>query len=452
MSISTAEQQKQWYQRAFELFENTLNGESREPVHGLRRSAFAEFLAAGFPSTRQEEWRFTNVSPIAKTPFQPVLSYDPNGVTAEHVHAHSFGGHVGSRLVFIDGRFAQEHSVIGKLPDGVILESLASAMKTHRDLVEGHLGRQASSKENPFLALNTAFVRDGAFLLFPPDVVLEEPVHLLFLSTWRPEPFAVHPRNLIILGERSKASLVETYTATGEGTYLMNIATEIALGDCAVLEHDTLQNENEKSYHVKTLHVRQGRESSYTSNSINLGGSIVRNTVAAEFAGERALAMLNGLSLGTGSQLIDNHTVIDHALPNCESHELYKSILDGKSHGVFNGKIFVRKDAQKTDAKQTNKTLLLSDEATIDTKPQLEIFADDVKCTHGATVGQLDPEQVFYLRSRGIGLDTARDILTVAFADDVVQRITIEPLKHQLESFVHEKLGRGRWLRREQNA
>lgn len=450
MKIQTTERQKQWYQTAFELFESTLNGESREQLHGLRRSAFAEFLATGFPTTKDEEWRFTNVSPIARTAFQPVLKYDPNGVTALQVAELSFDDLTCSRMVFVDGQYAKEFSSIHALPAGVVVTSLAAAIKSHRDSLERHFIRQALSPSNPFLALNTAFLQDGAFISVPEGVVLEEPVHLMFISTRRADPFAVHPRNVIVLGNRSRAALVETYGSSADATYLMNTATEIRLGQGAVLEHDKLQQESEQAFHAATVHVRQDRGSSYTSNVINLGGSIVRNTITAELAGEQAMAVLNGLSLGTGTQLIDNHTAIDHAMPHCESHELYKSILAGKSHGVFNGKIFVRKDAQKTNAKQTNQTLLLSDDALIDTKPQLEIFADDVKCTHGATVGQLDDEQVFYLRSRGIAEEQARDILTFAFARDVVQRVTIDHLKNQLEALVHQKLDEGRRIQHAQ--
>ena len=239
-------------------------------------------------------------------------------------------------------------------------------------------------------------------------------------------------------------SIVETYAGLSDNLYFTNAVSEIILGPGAVVEHDKLQVESGKSYHIGTIHVRQQERSVYTGNSISLGAAIVRNTVTCVLDGEVAGCTLNGLSLGTEKQLVDNHTVIDHASPNCTSHELYKSVLDGRAKGVFNGKIFVRKDAQKTDAKQTNKTLLLSDDATIDTKPQLEIFADDVKCTHGATVGQLDDEQVFYLRSRGVGIGEARDILTYAFASDIIARVHVMPLKEQLEGMLRARLRQGR--------
>jgi Fe-S cluster assembly protein SufD len=254
------------------------------------------------------------------------------------------------------------------------------------------------------------------------------------------------PRNLIVAGKNSQVSIIESYVSLTSVPYLTNTATEMVVGEGAVIEHDKFQDESLNAFHIGTTHVHQAARSNVVSNSISIGGSIVRNNVTAVLAAEGIECTLNGLSLATGQQLVDNHTAIDHASANCLSHELYKSILDGKSRGVFNGKIFVRKDAQKTDAKQTNKTLLLSDEATMDTKPQLEIFADDVKCTHGATVGQLDEEQVFYLRSRGVMLDAARDILTFAFASDVVHRIHIEPLREQLDGILHNRLRKGREL------
>jgi Fe-S cluster assembly protein SufD len=291
--------------------------------------------------------------------------------------------------------------------------------------------------------LNTAFLKDGAFIYIPDGVNLEESVHLLFVATGA-EPFLISPRNLVVIGKGSQTSIVESYVSLTDSQYLTNAVTEAAVGDGAVLEHDKLQDESIKAFHVAMIHARLGAKTTFTSNSIALGGAIVRNNVTALLDAEGSECTLNGLSLGTAAQLIDNHTTIDHAKPHCASHELYKAILDGKSRGVFNGKIFVRPQAQKTDAKQTNKTLLLSDEATIDTKPQLEIFADDVKCTHGATVGQLDAEQLFYLRSRGIDETAARDILTFAFASDVVSRVHVDPLRGQLEAVIHQRLDEGR--------
>jgi Fe-S cluster assembly protein SufD len=252
------------------------------------------------------------------------------------------------------------------------------------------------------------------------------------------------PRNLIVTGDNSKVSIVESYVARSQDVYFTNAVTEMLVGENAVIEHDKLQLESGRAFHIATAQIHQRARSTFTSNAISLGGSLVRNNVTVVLGAEGIESTLNGLSLATGTQHIDNHTTIEHAQPQCASHELYKAILDGEAKGVFNGKIFVRKDAQKTDAKQTNKTLLLSDGATIDTKPQLEIFADDVKCTHGATVGQLDEEQIFYLRSRGIGLDAARDLLTFAFASDVINRVHVEPLRAQLDRVIHARLRAGR--------
>jgi Fe-S cluster assembly protein SufD len=287
---------------------------------------------------------------------------------------------------------------------------------------------------------------DGAFIYVPDGVEVTTPMILLFLSTADETPFITHPRNLIIVGKGSRVALIENYTGRGHNVYFTNAVTEVVAGAGAVIEHDKIQHESDNAFHVSSLHIVQEEGSSYTSNAITYGGSLVRNNVTSVLDGERCECTLNGLSLGTGNQHIDNHTSIDHAKPNCASHELYKAILEGRSRGVFNGKIFVRKDAQKTDAKQTNKTLLLSDDATIDTKPQLEIFADDVKCTHGATVGQLDEEQIFYLRSRGLALDDARDLLTNAFASDVINRISVGPLRELLNAMLHVRLCKGRLI------
>jgi len=292
--------------------------------------------------------------------------------------------------------------------------------------------------------LNAAFLADGAFILLPDGAEFQQPIHLLYVATGQGEPTFVTPRNLVVTGRHCRLAIVESYVALAGGTYLTNVVSEVVLGEDSVLEHDKLQLESLNAYHVGTTHTQLAARSTMTSNAITLGGSIVRNTITAVLDAQGIECTLNGLSLGTGRQLVDNHTAIDHAKPHCASHELYKAILDGSARGVFNGKIFVRKDAQKTDAKQTNKTLLLSEEATIDTKPQLEIFADDVKCTHGATVGQIDEEQLFYLRSRGVDEASARDILTYAFAHDVIGRLHVDPLREQLDGMLHARLRQGR--------
>jgi Fe-S cluster assembly protein SufD len=439
--MSHQQETNMWYQSSFELFEKSLNGEAATPVHAIRRGALERFHAVGFPTTKNEEWRFTNVAPIAKAAFTPTFGLPGHIPSVEELDRFTFG--TPHRLVFVNGHFAKDLSTVGKLPAGVVLTNLATALKQHRDLVDTHFSKYASYDDNPFVALNTAFAQDGAFIYLPHGCSVDDAISLLFVAVGS-EPFYIPPRNLIVLEERAQLQMVESFVSTIRASYFTNVVSEISLGKGAVLEHDKLQNESLQAFHIAAIHVHQQERSNFTSNSIALGGSLVRNNVTTVLGAEWCEATLNGLSVGTGTQLIDNHTTIDHATPNCASHELYKAILDGKSRGVFNGKIFVRKDAQKTDAKQTNMTLLLSDDATIDTKPQLEIFADDVRCTHGATVGQLDENQIFYLRSRGIDENLAADILTFAFAGDVVNRVHVPALREQLEFLVHAKLIEGR--------
>jgi Fe-S cluster assembly protein SufD len=428
-----------WALSSFQQWEKGMNGAAETEFHALRRSALKAFAEKGYPTTRQEEWRFTNVQPIAGTPFVPVLRYDPKGISRADLEQFFFPGFHGSRLVFINGHFAAEFSE--RRDTGA--RSLAEVLKEDPELVLRYMAKLARSGD-PFTALNTAFLQDGAFLQVPDGVEMPGAVHLLFLSTGGGAPALQTPRNLIVVGAGSKLAVVETYHTLGSGTQLTNVVTEVFAGEGSVIEHDKMQNGSLASFHVGTTQIEQKAGSTVTSNAVTLGGSLVRNNVGVVLAGEGCEATLNGLSVGTGAQLIDNHTTIDHASARCASHELYKAIQDGRSRGVFNGKIFVRKDAQKTDAKQTNKTLLLSDDAMMDTKPQLEIFADDVKCTHGATVGQLDDEQLFYLRTRGIPLDAARDILTFAFASDVINRVHVEPLREQLDAMLRARLREGR--------
>jgi Fe-S cluster assembly protein SufD len=432
-----------WYRAGFELLEKSLNGEAASPVHRVRRAALARFEELGFPTTRDEEWRFTNISPIAETPFRPVTGL-PQDLPGEEMIAALSVDRPAARLVFLDGLFVASLSKTAGLPAGVLAGSLRETLDGEPALVSRHLSRNVPFDANAFTALNMAFLQDGAFVRVPDGLQLEGPVHLLFVASGDGPPSLLTPRNLIIAGRDSRVAVVESYVHLAPNTYLTDVITEFVVEAGAVIEHDKLQTESPNAYHVGLTHICQAEQSLVTSNSVSIGGRIVRNNVTTVFGGEHAECTLNGLSVAAGSQLIDNHTTIDHAKPNCNSFEVYKAILDGSSRGVFNGKIFVRKDAQKTDAKQTNKTLLLSDEATIDTKPQLEIFADDVKCTHGATVGQLDEEQVFYLRSRGVDLTTARDILTFAFASDVIERIHVEALRERLEHLLHDRLRLGR--------
>ncbi len=432
-------EQSLWYQSNFEAFEKSLNGEAGTEFHSLRKKAIARFRELGFPTTQHEEWKFTNIAPIARTPFKPAPVRA--GIVKES--DLRFPDLSENRLVFVNGHFDPSLSRMHSLPDKVIAGSLADSLKRHSGMIQKHLGKHAPANDNSFVALNTAFSRDGAFIWIPEGRGNGEPIHVHFVSTGN-ENDLVCPRNLFIVGDKASLSVIESYYAIHDGAYFTNAVTELVVGEGASVEHDKFQDESRDAYHISWMHSVQAGRSTVVSNLVALGSSIARSNIHASLDGEGGECTLNGLSIGTQSQLIDNHTAIDHAIPHCASHELYKAVLAGKSRGVFNGKIFVRKDAQKTDAKQTNKTLLLSDDAIMDTKPQLEIYADDVKCTHGATIGQLDADQVFYLRSRGMDLTAAQDMLTYAFAADVVGRIHAKGLAAELESMVHRKLDKGR--------
>jgi Fe-S cluster assembly protein SufD len=435
-----------WYLSSFEVFEKSLNGEATSKTHEVRKAAIARFAELGFPTTRDEEWKYTDVGPLARVPFKPVLDHREQGVTFRDVERLTFG-QKWPRLVCVNGHFSKDlssTSALARLDDGAKVESLAEAMKSHPKLLERHLTRYARYDENAFNALSAAFLSDGVFVYLPERTILEEPIHLLLISTAQENEFVSHPRSLIVVGKNSQVSFIESHVGLGDNVYFSNAVSEIVLGEHSIVELDRLEDESEHSFHIGTTQILQERNSVFTSNSVSYGGGLVRNNVTSVLDGEGAECTLNGLYVTADSQHVDNHTTIDHAKPHCNSHELYKGILAGRSRGVFNGKILVRKDAQKTDAKQTNKNLVLSDEATIDTKPQLEIFANDVKCTHGATVGQLDEESVFYLRTRGIGLESAHDVLTTAFASDVINRIKISPLREWLNVSLLIRLQRAR--------
>jgi Fe-S cluster assembly protein SufD len=401
-----------------------------------RREAFARFAALGFPTTRDEEWKYTNVAPIGRMGFRAAdrsEALQRPGIPLPHAEI------AGWRLVFLNGFLAPELSNGAELPPGAWVGSLA-ALPAAEERIARHVARYAPWQERAFVALNTALAADGAYVYLPRGVVYEAPIHLLFLATGHGDPIAAHPRVLIVAEENSQATVIETYAGPDGSAYFTNSVTEITLGENAVLDHYRVQREGRAAFHIATQQLYQSRSSTFTSHAIQLGGDLVRNDVGAVLAGEGIECTLNGLYMASGRQHTDTHTVIDHAKPHCNSHELYKGILDGRSTGVFNGKILVRQDAQKTDAKQTNQNLLLSNDATINTKPQLEIFADDVRCTHGATVGQLDRDALFYLRSRGLGEAEARSLLTYAFASDILERIRVAPLREELEGLLFERV------------
>jgi len=426
------------YLKAFEGFE----AQAKQPawMYSLRKSGIARFGELGFPTVQQEDWRFTNVAPIARLPFKPVFQVAPDGLTRETVAAFTFGRLAASRLVFVNGHYAADLSSPGPQPDGVIVRSLAAALAGDSGLVKEHLGHYAQGEDNAFTALNAAFFQDGGFVHVPAGKRLEAPVHLLFISTANEVGAASHPRNLILAGKASQVTVLESYVSVGDASCFTNAVTELVLGEGAVVEHVKFQDENRSAFHLAAVHAHLGRSCNLISHSIATGARLSRNNIRTVLAGEGVECVLNGLYLTRGDQLADHHMVVEHAQPHCNSHEYYNGILDGRSKGVFHGRILVRPAAQKTDAKQTNKNLLLSEDATVDTKPQLEIYADDVKCTHGATVGQLNEEAIYYLRSRGLGLETARRMLIHAFAGEIIERIRQAPAREELDKLVWERL------------
>jgi Fe-S cluster assembly protein SufD len=421
------------YLRGFERISANGGAAAPEWARSLRLSAITRFETLGFPSTANEDWHFTSVAPIAEREFD-LLAPPKHGVTARQLQPFAFGATDWHTLVFVNGRYDAKLSSASSLPDGVVLVPLKRAYDELPLLVEQYLGKVAAYEGETFTALNTAFLDDGAVLHVGSDVEVARPIHLLFVNDPSAGAGTAQPHNLIVLDRFAKATVIETYAGLGDGAYFTNVVTEAVVGDGATLTHLKLQRESAKAYHVGTLDVRQARDSHLVSFSFATGAALSRTNIYTQLRGDGCGATLNGLYLGDDDQHIDHQTRIEHVEPNCYSRELYKGILDGAAHGVFNGKVYVHPAAQKTDGKQTNNTLLLSEKAQIDTKPQLEIFADDVKCTHGATVGRLDETALFYMKSRGINARTARELLTYAFAADVLEMIELAEVREGLEA------------------
>ena len=443
--MTVATQGTDSYREQFSRLERRVAGRDWAWFQPIRRAALARFTDMGFPTTRDEDWRFTSVAPIAQTAFAPAPE-EFGGLTRRDLEAFTFPGLACSRLVFVNGRYSAELSSRTPLPGGVVVGNLASALTVYPDPVEAHLARYADFHHDAFTALNTAFMEDGAFVFIRRGTVLEEPIHLLFVSTQTAAPVITHPRNLIVADEDSQATIVEDYVSLGGDVYFSNGVTEVVVGQNGVMSHYLIERESPRAFNVSTLRIQQARSSNVTSHSVLVGGALVRNNVHPILAGEGGECVINGLFMATGRQHMDNYMRVEHASPRCDSRQFYHGILDGSSRGVFHGRIVVHKEAQKTDAKQTNRNLLLSEDAQIDTKPQLEIYADDVKCTHGATIGQVNEEAVFYLRSRGIAKESARAILLFAFAQESLERMKIAPIREHLEGLVAQWLPQGRLL------
>jgi len=409
-------------------------------LSSARKVGFACFDELGFPTPQHEDWRFTNVAAIAKMTLAPVMKSAHHGITKKALNHFPFTALTGSKLVFVNGHYAPELSSIAELPEGVKVISLAAALATETALLERYLYRHVDMHDNAFAALNTAFFQDGAFIYVPANHAVAEPIHLLFVSTAKDDGTTTHPRNLIVAEDNSQVTVIESYVSLSDTSYFTNTVTTLVAGDNAVIEHLKFQDESQQAFHIATVAAHFGRASNVVTHSIALGAKLSRTNIYATLAGEGLECTLNGLYLTRGEQLADHYMVVDHAQPHCASHEYFNGILADKSKGVFHGRILVRPGAQKTDAKQTNKNLLLSDDATADTKPQLEIYADDVKCTHGATIGQLNDESIFYLRARAIPLEKARRMLIHAFAGEIIDRVRCVALREELDLLVWDRL------------
>lgn len=424
-------------------YEQVQAADSPAWVKDIRDAGLKRFGEIQLPHRKMEAWRFTNVNPILRTQFRSLVEPGTGRLKAEDVASFLYDEDAWTQLVFVDGFFAPELSrTSDTASSGVRAGSLLEALGSEQELLQQHLGQYVNGTGNAFNALNDAFLMDGAFVHIAKNAVAEKPVHLVYVSTGHGEATARHPRNLILADELSESTIIESYVSlAGEDTYLNNVVAEVSLAAGAQMQRIKVLHESPNGYHLSSTKVRQARDSNFRSYSLSLGGNIGRNELSTVLEGENAEVSFHGLYLADGSQLVDNFTSIEHKAPHCNSWIGYKGVLGGKGHAVFTGKIYVHRQAQKTDSNQLNNNLLLSDKATVDTKPQLEIFADDVKCTHGATVGQPPAEEIYYFQTRGIDKDMAKGILTYGFADEVVARLPLEAVRKRLDRFVFDKYG-----------
>jgi Fe-S cluster assembly protein SufD len=433
------------YETAFAELEPRLRRHAPAWVHDLRRTGLERFRSLGFPTLREEDWRFTRTRPIAEIDFRPAS--ESRTVDEAAIVAGTFDDAHCVRLVFVNGRVAPALSRLSDLPRGVWVGSLHDALERRGDRVRSLFGRSVDLETQRFAALNTAFWHDGMYVEIADSVVLERPIHVVHVTVAGDAPTMTHPRLVVVADRSAEAAIVESHVALGDGPYFTNAVSEMVCGENASLRHWKVQRESTRAFHVALQHATVRTNARFSTMNVSMGGALVRNDVHTILDGEGIDARVDGLYLAGARQHVDNHTFIRHAGPHCHSFELYKGILDGHARGVFNGRIYVDPVAQKTDAKQENNCMLLSDEARINSNPQLEIFADDVKCTHGAAIGKTDDTSIFYLRSRGIPYADARDLMVYAFASEVLERIDEEPLKVRLEDDLFSWLERSRTQR-----
>jgi Fe-S cluster assembly protein SufD len=431
------------FRAAYQAFAG--NGGSGGPawLRPLRDAAIARFAAVGFPGSKDERWRFTSVDPLVRTRFAPAPPAQPE-LALEAVAGAAIGAPADRVVaVFVNGRLAPALSSLGRLPAGVVVSGLAAALEVRTDLLQRHLGRYASVEASPFTALATAFLTDGAFVHVQRNVTVDRPIQLVFVAAPGREPTVAHVRNLIVVEEGAQLSVVEQYAGLEGGTSWTNVVTEVVVGDNAVVDAYRVQRERDDAFHTATTQSYQGRSSVLTNTVFAFGSKLSRHDISARLDGEGAECTLNGLSVLRGEQHVDHHTTLEHAQPHCPSWELFNGIYDGRARGVFTGRIIVRPGAQRTDSKQTNNNLLLSEDARADSQPQLEIYADDVKCTHGATLGPIDPRMMFYLRTRGIPAAAARNLLTYGFGAEILNSVSLDDLRAQLDALLRQRLEEG---------
>ena len=427
----------------FNTFEKNLNGAASTPINNIRKEARDYFETLGFPDRKAEEWKYTRANSITKYDFSQSFSKEESDISEIDVEKLLVPDLETNTIVLINGRYSNELSKIISDPKEVFVCGFSEAQKSHPQIFNNHFAKYADYKIDGFTALNTAFANNGVFIYVPKDVELKVPLLLINIIDSKTPNLLSQQRNLIVAEKGSRISIIDSYETIGNNYNFLNTVTEISADEKSNVHYYKIQNDGNKNIHVGTTQVHQEKDSHFNSVTLSWGGNIIRNNLNSLLNGTGCECHMYGAFVLSGEQHVDNHTLVDHSVPNCFSNELYKGILDDTSTGVFNGKVMVRKDAQKTNAYQSNKNILLTDTATINTKPQLEIFADDVKCSHGATTGQLNKEELFYLRTRGIGEDEAMAMLLYAFASEVIQTIEISPLRNILFDKLNEKLKRG---------
>ncbi len=423
----------------FKDFESGLNGQSKSPVHEIRRNALDTLVKKGLPGPKHEEYKFTNLTRAIEKNFDLTAPLSPFSLGSEVVKSALIKGLDAHNIVFLNGRFSPEYSDEIDV-EGLEINSLEAALKEDPEKVESLFNSEADFKEDAFVALNTAFAQHGLVIEIAARAIIEKPIALYFIGDSSKDKLVYNVRNLVRAGKFAEATIIEKFDCFGDDQSLTNVVNEFSVAENAHLKYFKIENDSDNAYHISNTHVSQQSVSNFSANTFALNGAMVRNNLNIKLENEGIETYMNGLYLLDGKTHVDNHTVVDHKMPNCYSNELYKGIMDDSSRGVFNGKIFVRQDAQQTNAFQSNKNILLSDKATVNTKPQLEIWADDVKCSHGCTTGQLDEDALFYLQTRGIQKEKARAILLTAFASDVLENIANEAIKTYLEEIITERL------------